>query len=360
MIAPASPFDETSPGEQSSGGELVPLESIVELTQAGLPLSAGLLAYSEEVPSSRMRKSLRRMALALDAGRPLEDVLGDKPGTAPDYLRGLVRAGLATSQLGEVLGEHLYCVRRSRLVRTRLWIGLVYPLLLLAAGLSVGLFMLIWPIPAFREIFSDFGVSLPGITMMVIQASDFIVATAAYWPWILFVLLVLAAAIYSIRYLPGRAERVRLFQYLPLIGSASRYAALSEFCSLLSILVQSRVPLPAALRMTADAVRDPNLAAGSRELAAQVAHGLPAESAARTLSHFPGSIATLFRWQGQPEALARALRSSGELFATQARLQSGVVGLLLQPLLLFFIVSFLGTIVIALFMPLIKLLNALS
>jgi type II secretory pathway component PulF len=246
------------------------------------------------------------------------------------------------------------------LIRSRLWIGLVYPLLLLAAGLAIGLFILMWPIPAFREIFNDFGVNLPGITIMAIRVSDFVVAASAYWPLILTVILLLAAAIYSIRYLPGRAERVRLFQYLPLIGSASRYAALSEFCSLLAILVQSRVPLPAALQMTAEAVRDPNLAAGSRELAEQVAHGLPAESAARALSHFPGSVATLFRWQGQPHALARALRSSGELFATQARLQSGVVGLLLQPVLLFFIVAFVGTIVIALFMPLIKLLNELS
>ena len=88
--------------------------------------------------------------------------------------------------------------------------------------------------------------------------------------------------------------------------------------------------------------------------------GFSAESEARRLGNFPRSVVMLFRWQGQPEAFARALRSSGELFATQARLHVGILGLLLQPLLLFFIVAFVGAMVVAMFLPLVKLLNELS
>jgi type IV pilus assembly protein PilC len=360
VIAPGPPYQETNPDDQPLSTDLEWIDPLAEVVRSGLPLSAGLLAYSEEVPSHRMRMSLRRMARAIDAGRPLEDVLGNEASQTSDYLRGLVRAGIATDRLGEVLGEHLSCIRRTRLIRNRIWTSLAYPLVLLAVALVIGLFVLIWPIPAFREIFNDFGVQLPDLTLAFLNLSGLAVRGLVYWPWFLGAILICGALFYGIRYLPGRATRVRIWQYVPILGSASRNAAMSEFCSLLAILVESRVPLPDALWMTADAVRDPNVADGCRRLAEQVAHGLSAESEARALGHFPRSVVMLFRWQRQPVAFARALRANAELFATQARIQSGLLGLFMQPLLLFVIVTFVGTMVVALFLPLVKLLNDLS
>lgn len=360
MIAAGPPFKETTPDDESLSTDLEWIDPIAEVVRSGLPLSAGLLAYSEEVPSRRMRASLRRMAHAIDAGQPLEDVLGNETFTTSDYLRGLVRAGITTDRLGEVLGEHLSCIRRTRLIRNRIWTSLAYPLVLLTVTLGIGFFILAWPIPIFREIFNDFGISLPDLTLFFLKLSDLALQGLAYWRWFLAAVLVCGGMLFGIRFLPGRATRVRIWQYLPILGSASRNAAMSEFCSLLAILVESQVPLPDALWMTADAVRDPNVADGCRRLAEQVEHGLPAESEARALGHFPRSIVMLFRWQQRPAAFARALRANAELFATQARIQSGLLSLFLQPLLLLVIVGFVGTMVIALFLPLIKLLNDLS
>lgn len=358
MIAPGPQRHEQDAGP---GGEETLLgETIGTVTASGMPLSTGLLAYAEEVPSRRMRLVLRKVSRSLDAGVPLDEALAETSRAASPYLLGLIRAGLATGRLGELLEYHLYCTRRTRAARSRVSLALAYPLLLLAVAAAVVLFMLVWPIPAFREIFNDFGVALPGITAAVIGVSDFVVGLVPVWPWVLGGLAVLIVLMYAVRFLPGRAARVRWFQYLPLAGSASRHVALSEFCSLLSILVESRVPLPDALRMTSRSLRDPNLAEGSRLLAGQVEEGRSAETAAMQLPHFPRSVAMLFRWQGRPEAFGRALRAAGELYAAQARVQIGVFGVFLQPLLLMFIVIVVGSTVVALFMPLVKLLNELA
>jgi type IV pilus assembly protein PilC len=135
---------------------------------------------------------------------------------------------------------------------------------------------------------------------------------------------------------------------------------LSEFCSLLAILVDNRVPLPEALRLTAAGLTDANLRDGCRRLAERVEEGAPMADAARGMLHFPRTVLSIFRWQSHAQALADGLRSAGELFAVQARVQSNIVGVFLQPLLLLFVVASVGFVVICMFMPLIKLLNELS
>jgi type IV pilus assembly protein PilC len=220
--------------------------------------------------------------------------------------------------------------------------------------------MLIWPVPMFRGIFEDFGVPLPGPTLALLWLSDVAVTVLHYWLPTVIVLASLGTLVCLLRFIPGRPMRTRVFQMIPFVGTAIRYVGMSEFCSLLSILLECRVPLPEALRLTADAIRDPNLAEGSRLLAEDVEAGIDADDSVRHLPHFPLTLASMFRWSGRETALAQGLRAAGELFALQARVQAGVMGVFVQPLV-FVGVAFAGGLVMwSLFMPLFSLLNELA
>jgi type IV pilus assembly protein PilC len=166
-------------------------------------------------------------------------------------------------------------------------------------------------------------------------------------------------AIYSLRFVPGRPARTRLWQRIPLFGSAARSVGLSEFCGCLSLLVECRVPLPKALRLTAGAMRDPNLADGSRRLASQCEQGLPPDQELAYLPNFPASLVTVFRWESRPAAFADGLRAAAELYAAQARVRTWVAGAFIQPIVLGMVVALIGGMVVTLFWPLFRLLGDL-
>jgi len=356
MIAPAPVPD---PERVPPGGETL-TDVTAEIISAGLPLAAGLHAYSEEAPSHRMRAALRRLSHDLDAGTPLPEALQNQGRAVPAYLRGLIAAGARAGRFGEVLEQHLICLRRTRDVRARVWLSLCYPFVLVIGAAVLLLVMLVWPVPMFKSIFNDFGVPLPGPTIALLWISDVAVGLLRYWFPSLIVLASLVTLVGLLRFLPGRATRTRIFQMIPIMGTAVRHVGMSEFCSLLSILVECHVPLPEALRLTAGAIRDPNLAEGSRLLADDLKNGLDAEESVRLLPHFPPTLATMFRWSRQEGALAQGLRAAGELFALQARVQAGVIGVFVQPLVFFGVAIAGGTLMSFLFAPLFSLLNALA
>jgi type IV pilus assembly protein PilC len=360
MIAPAPHNDPeyALPSGLRDGEELTELVS--QVATAGLPLAAGLHAYSQEAPSHRMRAALRRLSHDLDAGKALDAALEEQGRLVPSYLRGLIAAGARTGRFGEVVEQHLLYLRRTRDVRARVWLALAYPFLLLIGATLLLFVMLVWPAPMFREIFEDFGVPLPWPTRTLLWLSDSAVFLLHYWPFALSGLAVLIALVFLLRYIPGRPARVRILQWIPFIGTALRFVGLSEFCSLLSILLECRVPLPTALRLTADAVRDPNLAEGARRLADDIECGVRPDDAVEGLPHFPPALATMFRWSSHERALAQGLRAAGELFAMQARVQSGVVGVVVQPFLFLALAGGMGAVLASLYLPLFMLLNELS
>jgi type II secretory pathway component PulF len=360
MIAPAPQDDpEYARSTGLHGGEDL-VETVADVATAGLPLASGLHAYSQEAPSHRMRAALRRLSHDLDAGKSLDAALAEQERLVPAYLRGLIAAGARTGRFGEVVEQHLLCLRRSRDVRTRVRLALAYPFLLLIGATLLMFLMLVWPVPMFREIFEDFGIALPWPTRLVLWLSDGAGVLLRYWPYVLVGLAGAIALVFLLRYVPGRPTRVRILQWIPFIGMALRYVGLSEFCSLLSILIECRVPLPAALRLTADAVNDPNLAEGGRRLADEIEEGARPDDAVKGLPHFPRSVATMFRWSGREGALAQGLRAAGELFAMQARMQSGVVGVIVQPFLFFALAGGMGAVLASLYLPLFGLLDMLA
>ena len=336
------------------------MKAIAELTGAGIPLAGGLAAYGKEAPTWGVRRSLREISRSLENGASLEDALAGASGRSAAYVNGLVAAGVRSGRLAEALERHLAVIQRTQEIRSRVRLSLGYPLMLCFFALIILWVMLVWPVRDFKEIFEGFEVPLPSITITLFALSDLAVQSRQNFVWVLIILIVIATGVWSIRFLPGRSWRVRLFQFIPAIGTSFQYAGLSEFCSLLSILTACEIPLPEALRMGASAMRDANLREGSLELAERVEKGAVAEDEVRLLHHFPNSLSSLFRWSERNKLFSESLRTAGELYAAQARLQSGVVGVIVQPILLVAItVPTIGAMYL-LFMPLIALLQSLT
>jgi type II secretory pathway component PulF len=331
---------------------------VAALAQAGLPLASGLRALAEEVPSGRVRRALHALSGRLEAGASLDTVLAQAPRWVPAPLRALLTAAVGSGNLGLLLDRYLTLSRVNRDLRRRLWLTLAYPVVLIGAALGVVAFFVLWLVPQFKDIFEGFGVELPVVTTSLLLASDFVLEHGlAISLGMLFVVVLL---VIGVPLLVGRANLRRVSHVIPLLGSMLQFSGLAAFCHFLALLLEARVRLPEALRLSGASCGDSSLKDHAWSLAKGVEEGLSLVDATFGLPHFPQTLMHVFRWQTRGDAFADILRANAEVYEARAKTQSGMLAGIIEPFVLIGIAVVVGGVVIAMFMPLIKLLNELS
>ncbi len=331
---------------------------IANVTESALPLASGLLAISEEVSSRHLKGILANLSRRLEAGESLDVVLQNSTNAIPTHLNELLRASLRTGNLGPMIEQYVTLTRENVEIRRKVWLGLAYPLLVLFAACLVTIAIFTWVVPQFGDIYNDFGVMLPDLTVVIIALSHFF---RYYAIWVLPLVVIAAVAVwFSFQWLEAQALRQRLISKIPIIGTLSHLASMAQFCQLLAMLIESQVPLPEALRIAAAGTYDGNLSEGCQLLADEVEDGVSLSEAAQGMQQFPPSMVNIFRWERHPGAFSDALYAAGEIFSARTHVQTNLIAVVCEPAAIIFVAVLIGTIVLALFMPLINLLGGLS
>jgi type II secretory pathway component PulF len=353
----ANPGPLPEPGESLHRADVREVSGhIAEIIEAQLPLESGLAAIAAECSSRRIRKTLLGIAGDLAAGNDLEKVLASRG--APAELKALVRAGARSGNTGQILEHYVVNVESAVDLRQSMRRGLFYPLLMLLVFSLVGCGVIVWVVPQFASIFAGFDLNLPTVTTWLVTLSDFIVHYGAIV--VLGGLASIVAVAILLRLALGRVLWRRLICRIPLFGPFLRWTALARFSQLLSLLIENRVPLDEALTLAGDASGDAEIQHDCRRMLASVTAGESLESAARKLDRFPTSFVQALTWASRPGGLPEVLQSLGDMYAGRVRAAVAVVVSLLPPLLMLFLGVLMAFLVVALFMPLISLLNMLS
>lgn len=334
---------------------LLILEQANLAAQAAVPLPPGLRAMAAESTSRRTRACLLEMANRLEAGESLPAVLASLQPRLTPLMSTLVEQGAEIGRLDTILYWATEQSRRTFSQRWMMWSALCYPLVLLGVGGVICMTMMFWTVPMFKHIFDDFGTQLPGLTILLISVADFIVA---YWPWGILLGAVLA---FVILFLPSsKWLKTRRWSWsVPVVGPLMRLETLAEFCHLLAVFIEIRLPLPKAIRLASRATDSPWLATGCEYLAFDIEHGESLHSAGDTVG-LPSAVVQILHEPSTPTAISEALHGLGEIYGNQATNNSRFASVILEPFILLFIAVGLGLMTAALFMPLIKLLNDLS
>jgi type II secretory pathway component PulF len=327
---------------------------MAELTKAGLPLGDGLRALADELPGRRLPHALDVLANRLDAGEEPAAAIESIGQYLPPHLRGLILAGLRSGHLAEALEEYVDLERSQSEMRRRLLSSAIYPFFLLAVltGLTVGFRLFI--IGAFDKIFRDFNVALPMVTTWCIDTS-----WLAMWGMVA-LLCAVTATPFLLSAAPGLSFLWPALYKIPALGPLLRWGHVSQFARLMSMLTEQRVPLPDALRLTSDGLRDGRLALGCRRAATDVDNGYSLVDSMMAQRQFPASMIPLVEWGLRAPNLPDAFRAIAEMFEGRARSQGSLLGAILLPIMFLMIVTFAGFFVIAMMLPMISLIQKLS
>lgn len=331
-----------------------------ELIESGLPLETGLAAIAAECPSRRMRGTLSGIVAELSSGSDLEQAMA--ACGAPPELRALVRAGARSGDTGQILEHYVTNVQSARELRESIVLGLAYPAVVLLVFSLLGVLIFWWIVPQFVEMFDGFDLDLPELTKALVVISDFfnkvtvwVAAARAAGLLALFVFFALL-----LRAVLGPVNMRRLICRIPVVGQILRWVAMARFTQLLSLLVENRVPLGEALVLAGDASRDAEIQDDCRKILVGVNSGETLQSAARRLRRFPPSFVQTLGWEERSGGLPEVLQSLGDMYAGRVRAMVAVLVAFLPPFLMMFLGISVGLLVIALFMPLVRLLSLLA
>jgi type II secretory pathway component PulF len=344
-------------GGKLSGAETAELaRQIAGLTGAGLPLANGLQALGEELPRGRLRRSMNELAATLESGVTLDEALLEQKDRIPPHLRGLVIAGLKSGRLGDTLSRFSEYVAIGTELERRLWLNLAYPILTVGAAMSLFFFVCVILVSKFELIYRDFNIPLPGMTIALIAIAR--IVNTAWAP------TVIIAGILFLCWLTGRLVltppiRRAVASRLPVIGRVWRATSLAEFCHLLALLLESRLPLPEALRLTGEGVQDSDIDASCRVMANQVETGRSLARAMEKVWLFPHGLPRLVRWAENQESLPEVLHMAGAMFEARGRAYATFAGTVLNVLCVLIVFQMVWF-VPALFLPLITLISRLS
>lgn len=321
-----------------------------EAIGGGLPLEPALRAAAEDATASE-RRVLNRIADDIARGTPPGEAFTKVGDALPSHLLALILAGLEGGDLARLLGRYLTLSRQRSETRRLVWLGLAYPLVLLCGVSMLTVAALILIVPQFESLIRDFGIKVPLVTQLVFGMSRFMMTI--WGPAILVALFVGATFILYWAVMRRRGMKVSAVDFF------IRSADWSRFCGLLGLLIEGRQPLPQALRLTAASAGTMRVKTAGLRMADDVAAGLTPWEAALP-QRMPAAIRQAFRWAHRPEVFAEALAGLAELYSRRSRITASMVGVFVEPFVLFGVASTVGFIVLAIFLPLIQLLNDLA
>jgi len=220
------------------------------LLNAGLPLVESIETLAEKERGAETRALLGRLAATLREGRPLSAALEQFPRAFPALYVATVRAAERSADLAPSLARYVAYATQLEAIRKRVVNASIYPLLLIAVGALVGLFLLLYVVPRFGHVYAERGGDLPLFSRLLLAWGQALDQHAVI---VLAVVAVLVAAgVAAFRSLRLRTALADALWRLPAVGERLKVYQLARFYRTIGMLVRGGMPLVAALEMGAE------------------------------------------------------------------------------------------------------------
>lgn len=327
---------------------------LANLLAGGLSLSRALSLLKREASHAGARAAWTRIHDDVVGGESLADALAKWPKVFSSVYVAMVRAGEAGGFLHVVLQQISDFRQREQDLKGKVKTALIYPIALAVVAAGVMVFLLTFFIPRFSLIFAQFGEGLPMLTQIVVAVSQWLLD---YGLFILIALIVAAVALK--RYTAGEQGRramERIVLKTPALGVVIARFALVRFCRMLGTLVGSGVPLVASLRVAREAIGNQTLQDTVGTAIEEVQRGTPLSKALslNTLL-FPASVIETISVAEETGRLDQELQRLAASFEQDLDRNLRLLVGLAEPLLLLTMAALIGTVVVAMLLPLFTL-----
>ncbi|HPA16454.1 MAG TPA: type II secretion system F family protein [Verrucomicrobiae bacterium] len=346
------------------GGRRVPSRTLTVFTRqlatlidAGLPLLRGLGTLEKQEKNVALRGAIHTMAESVEGGSTFSEAMASHPLLFNRLYVNMVKAGEVGGVLEVVLTRLAEFQEKAQKLKNRITSAMVYPLVVLVLSMLILVFLLTFIVPRFQQIFSDMlgGKPLPALTQFVIDVSHMIKTNFIGIAAVLAVIIVGFKLLSMTQKGAEYIDRAKL--RMPLIGPLVRLSAIARFSRTLGTLITSGVPILQALNITKETAGNIVLSDAIAKVHDAVKEGESVVAPLEASGVFPPMVISMIDVGEETGRLPDMLIKVSDVYDDEV--DNAVAGLtsMLEPLLIVFLAVIVGTIVVALFMPLIEVIK---
>lgn len=323
------------------------------LLSAGVTVLNCLKIFLKQVSSRRLFTVISAMVKDMEAGLSLHEVMAKHPRVFSDLWVNLVESGEASGNLAVVLSRLAAYLERSEEFKKKVISAMIYPCILLVAGLGALLFLTVKIIPTFSEMFKGFNIDLPILTVMLMNASQFI------RKYMLIILGVLGAGIFFFRqYIktkPGRKAFENFLFKLPMLGEFFQAMAVERFSSGMSTLVESGVPILYSLEISERSCGNLVLSEIIHGIKDEVRDGKPLSQQMDKSGFFEPMVIQMINVGEEIGELPQMFKKINEFYQDYVSTSLIRFTAMFEPMMLLFMGGIIGLMVVGIFLPIFKI-----
>jgi len=357
----SKPRDITIPGLSAKVSDkdiVVFTRQFATMIDAGLPLVQCLEILASQQDNKTLKKALTEIRQSVEGGATFAAALKQHPKVFSSLYANMVEAGEAGGILDTILNRLAGYMEKAMGLKKKVKSALIYPSTIITVAVVVVIFLLLFVIPTFKAMFEGFGAALPLPTAIVLEISRLV--RSYFWVGI----VATAGVIIAIRWWygtsAGRTNIDRLLLRMPIIGILIRKVAVAKFTRTLGTLISSGVAILDGLDITARTAGNKIVEMAVLRTRASIAEGKTIAEPLRESGVFPPMVVQMIAVGEQTGALDAMLGKIADFYDEEVDTAVANLTSLLEPLLMVFLGIVVGGVVIAMYLPIFKLVTVVG
>jgi type IV pilus assembly protein PilC len=328
------------------------------MIDAGLPLVQCLEILASQQDNKVLKKTLTEIRESVEGGSTFAAALKQHPKVFSSLYANMVEAGEAGGILDTILNRLAQYMEKAMSLKKKIKSAMIYPSTIVTVAVLVVIFLLVFVIPTFKAMFEGFGATLPLPTQIVLELSRIVRA------YILVGVAGIVGGLVALRWwygtASGRTTVDRLLLRLPVVGILIRKVAVAKFTRTLGTLISSGVSILDALDITARTAGNRIVEIAVLRTRASISEGKTLAEPLRDSGVFPPMVVQMIAVGEQTGALDAMLGKIADFYDEEVDTAVGNLTALLEPMLMVFLGVVIGGVVIAMYMPIFKLIQVVG
>ncbi|HEY4319415.1 MAG TPA: type II secretion system F family protein [Herbaspirillum sp.] len=327
---------------------------LATMLNAGVPLLQTLDILAESHANPALVRLLRAIRSDIETGSSFSEALARYPRHFDLLFCNLVAAGEQAGMLDALLARLADTRERNGALRSRVRAALIYPIAILGVALLVTTIIMVWVVPAFREVFASFGAELPLATRMVIALSDWFVRH-----WAAGLGGGAAALSLSFHYWKRSItiQRMvdRLLLKLPVFGPLAAHACIARWSRTLATMFAAGIPLLSSMEIVGRTSGNALYLAASRQIQRDLHDGRGLAQAIDNTRRFPNLVAQMAAIGEESGTLDRMLGKAADFYEAEVNQAVATLSSVLEPIIMVVLGGLVGTLVVSMYLPIFQL-----
>jgi len=327
---------------------------LATMMKAGVPLLQAFEIVGKGHSNASVQKLLMQVKTDVESGSSLKQAFEKHPLYFDALFCNLVGAGEAAGILDTLLERLASYKEKILAIKSKIKSALFYPIAIIVVAIVITAVIMIFVIPAFKQVFTSFGANLPAPTLVVMAISDFFVS----WWWVIFPGLI--GSVWGFFYLWKRSKQMqmvmdRLILRLPVFGDLIRKATIARWTRTLSTMFAAGVPLVEALESVAGAAGNYEYWVATKKIQSDVATGSSLVVAMQTTDVFPNMVLQMVAIGEEAGSLDAMLSKVADFFEAEVDDAVEALSSLMEPMIMVVLGTLIGGMVIAMYLPIFKM-----